>query len=162
MIRRYRNHEPDSRCFVVHTAFGIPGSSELTDSSISKPCRSILNVLRGPRPQAVKIWGVSEFGRTFITFESMIGFNDSSSSAKTRFSSGRGRKCVWGSGEVGSDMPNEGYDVELNSGSSSSSPNFWNWYRWLKVNFINIKGHRTEDQVLTDFQTRKQRKGNQI
>jgi hypothetical protein len=26
-------------------------------------------------------------------------------------------------------IPLAGYEVELNSGSLSSSPNFWNWYK---------------------------------
>src|ERR1700729_2209486 len=113
---------PSSLRFVVQTAFGIPGRSELTDSSTSRPWRNILKVLRAPRPHAVKIWGVSEFGKIFITFASTIGSRDSSSSASARLSNPRGRKYARGRGKVGSDMPNEEYDVELNSGSLSSSP----------------------------------------
>ena len=117
---------PSSLRFVVQTAFGIPGKSELTDSSTSRPWRNIRNELRAPRPHAVKICGVSEFGRIFITFASSIGSRDSSSSASARLSSPRGRKYACGRGRVGSDMPKAGYDVELNSGSLSSSPSFWN------------------------------------
>ena len=118
---------PSSVRFVVQTALGIPGRSELTDSSTSKPWRRVLNVLREPRPHAANICGVSEFGRRFITFESRIGSNDTSSSATTKFSKGLGRKKAWGRGILGSAIPNDGYKVELYSGSLSSSPSFWNW-----------------------------------
>lgn len=48
-------HVPSSLSFVVQTALGIPGRSELTTSSTSNPWRSILKVLRPPRPQAANI-----------------------------------------------------------------------------------------------------------
>jgi hypothetical protein len=56
----------------------------------------------------------------------MMGSNDSISSATTKFSRGRGLKKARGRGIEGLAMPKEGYDVELNSGSLSSSPSFWN------------------------------------
>ena len=33
-------------------SIGMPGRSELADSSISRPCRGVLNELRAPRPHA--------------------------------------------------------------------------------------------------------------
>ena len=115
----------------VLTALGIPGRSELMDSSTSRPRRRVLNVLRAPRPHAVKICGLSEFGRTLIILESKMVDKDSISSARAKFSSGRGLKKVCGSGVDGSAIQQEGQDVDAHSGSSSSSPSFWNWYRQL-------------------------------
>ena len=120
---------PSSFTFVVHTALGIPGKSELTTSSTSRPCLSTRNVLRAPRPHAAKIWGVSEFGNRFMTFASKIGQSDSISSTMVRLSKGRGRKYAKGRGVEGSAMPKEGYEADENSGSLSSSPSFWNWYK---------------------------------
>lgn len=124
LVKRYL---PSSVRFVVQTALGIPGNSELTDSSTSRPCLRVRMLLRAPRPQAAKIWGVSEFGRRLRTFESMMGSNDSSSSARAKFSRERGVKYARGSPTCESDIPKLGYEVELNSGSLSSSPSFWNW-----------------------------------
>jgi len=122
-----KQHLPSSVRFVVQTALGIPGNSELTDSSTSRPCLSVRRLLRAPRPQAANICGVSEFGRRLRTFESMMGSNDSSSSARAKFSRGRGVKYARGSPTCASDIPKSVYEVELNSGSLSSSPSFWNW-----------------------------------
>ena len=62
-----------SCCLVIQTAFGMLGSLELTDLSISRPWWSVQNGLHVPQPQATKIWGGSEFSRMFITLTSNIG-----------------------------------------------------------------------------------------
>lgn len=65
--------------------------------------------------------------RRLAALASMMGAKDSSSSDSTKFCRGRGVKKAFGSGLPLA--PFSGYLSDENSVSSSSSPNFSNWYR---------------------------------
>lgn len=50
---------PSALLFTVHTAFGLPGSSDTAISETSSPCRKTLKVDLDPLPHAIYSWGVS-------------------------------------------------------------------------------------------------------
>jgi hypothetical protein len=52
-VRARKEDAPSDFSFVVQTAIGAPGSSELTASITSSPCLRILTELLAPLPQAV-------------------------------------------------------------------------------------------------------------
>lgn len=55
---------PSALLFTVHTAFGLPGSSDTAISETSSPCLKTLKVDLDPRPQAMYNCGVSSAART--------------------------------------------------------------------------------------------------
>ena len=55
---------PSALLFTVHTAFGLPGSSDTAISETSRPCLNTLKVDLEPRPQAIYNCGVSSVAKT--------------------------------------------------------------------------------------------------
>lgn len=58
---------------MVHTAVGLPGSSDTAISATARPCRSTRRLLRGPRPHSAYSCAVSSFSR-LATCEVQAGF----------------------------------------------------------------------------------------
>lgn len=56
---------PSNLFFTVHTAFGLPGSSDTAISDTSNPWRKTLSEDLGPRPQSMYNWEVSSFAKVF-------------------------------------------------------------------------------------------------
>lgn len=104
---------PSTRFLTVHTALGLPGSSETAISDTSKPWRKTRKVDLGPLPHKTYNWGVSSFAKS-ATCDDIIGEKDGISSTITKFFKGLGAKKKV--------SPSSKGIAELNSGSSSSSP----------------------------------------
>jgi hypothetical protein len=100
---------------------GNTRNSELMDSSTSRPWQSVLKELFAPRPHTVKIQGISEFCNRFITLESAQGLHFVCECEIVQW--------LWGKAMIVFAILVAGYDAELNSGSLSLSPSFWNWYK---------------------------------
>lgn len=60
---------PSTCLLTVHTALGLPGSSETAISDTSSPCLRTLRDDRGPRPQATYNCGVSSLAKSAICME---------------------------------------------------------------------------------------------
>mmetsp|Transcript_12183 Transcript_12183/g.38582 ORF Transcript_12183/g.38582 Transcript_12183/m.38582 type:complete len:257 (-) Transcript_12183:709-1479(-) len=122
----YESYSSVTAFLTVHTALGLPGSSDTAISDTARPGRSMRSVERGPLPHRLKICGVSS-PRRLDTFMSVIGLRDSMSSSLSRFLSPRGLKNTgWKPSSVSMSV------AEEVSTSSSSSPRETIWYSaWL-------------------------------
>mmetsp|Transcript_33157 Transcript_33157/g.53759 ORF Transcript_33157/g.53759 Transcript_33157/m.53759 type:complete len:326 (-) Transcript_33157:926-1903(-) len=129
----YLSNSSFSLLFTVHTAEGLPGSSETAISVTVRPWRRIRRVERMPRPHAAKNCLVSS-PNTSATLKSIIGARDSMSSVSSRFLGWRGLKYKYCGGNMSPPSPCICCCSRLDdsSGASSSSPIPWNWYSaWL-------------------------------
>lgn len=146
------------RFFTVHTAFGLPGSSETAISDTSRPWRKTRTDERGPRPHIKYNCGVSSLARSatwqpiksihiyinlvnvpkFIIFlfqakKNIFFFNLETVhlpiTGAYECSSSTITRFFNGRGAKKNVSPSSSGIAELNSGSSSSSPRWAIWYR---------------------------------
>ena len=115
----YASCKSSRRLRTVHTAFGLPGSSETAISLTARPRCSRRSDERGPRPQQAARYGVPDLCGSTVR-ASMIGETESMSSTWSKLVSGRGSRST-----TVRSPASKCFDEHR--GASSSSPTPWNW-----------------------------------
>ena len=117
----YASCSSPRRFFTVHTALGLPGSSETAISETASPWLSTRSVERADLPQMETSEGEPPASPRLPTaLQSMIGQSESMSSTCSRLRSGRGSSSTTVSSPASK-------AALVQSGESSSSPTPWNW-----------------------------------
>ena len=113
----YASYASVRRFLTVHTAFGLPGSSETAISATARPRVRVRSVERADLPQRATKEGVPSRVRSFA---SISGQSDSISSTCSRLRSGRGSSST-----TASDPASKAALVHIGASSSSPSPCTW-------------------------------------